>query len=125
MDFSGVLPNPVRLRFPRPEVMVVQISCGRKHAAALGSDGLLYTWGCGFFGRLGHGDECSYRSPRAVDGLGRGSSDGSEQGGRELVLVACGGSHTAAVAQTLLLLDCRTRTNRTPTDAQSCKKFQT
>jgi alpha-tubulin suppressor-like RCC1 family protein len=48
---------------------VSQVSCGPYHAAAIGSDGRLFTWGDGLFGKLGHGDHCSSHSPRFVTTL--------------------------------------------------------
>lgn len=48
---------------------VSQVSCGPYHAAAIGSDGRLFTWGDGLFGKLGHGDHCSAHSPRFVTTL--------------------------------------------------------
>jgi alpha-tubulin suppressor-like RCC1 family protein len=48
---------------------VSQVSCGPYHAAAIGSDGRLFTWGDGLFGKLGHGDHCSAFSPRFVTTL--------------------------------------------------------
>jgi alpha-tubulin suppressor-like RCC1 family protein len=48
---------------------VCQVSCGPYHAAAIGSDGRLFTWGDGLFGKLGHGDHCSSHSPRFVTTL--------------------------------------------------------
>ena len=34
---------------------VVKISCGSAHSCAIMRDGLLYSWGKGTYGRLGHG----------------------------------------------------------------------
>src|SRR5690606_36688856 len=46
---------------PRPIPVLVnkqicQISAGYEHVLAISADGELYTWGCGKYGRLGHGD---------------------------------------------------------------------
>lgn len=38
---------------------VVCASAGYRHSAAVTDDGLLYTWGEGDYGRLGHGDSHS------------------------------------------------------------------
>lgn len=56
--------------------------------AALTNQGLLYTWGAGAYGRLGHGDEEDAALPRVVDSL------------RAVPLraVACGGFHTLVIA---------------------------
>ena len=35
---------------------VRDIACGSSHSAAITSSGELFTWGCGEYGRLGHGD---------------------------------------------------------------------
>jgi hypothetical protein len=48
---------------------VSQVSCGPYHAAAIGSDGRLFTWGDGLFGKLGHGDHCTSPTPRFVTTL--------------------------------------------------------
>jgi hypothetical protein len=36
------------------ESTIVQVSCGARHCAALADDGVVFTWGCGDYGRLGH-----------------------------------------------------------------------
>jgi hypothetical protein len=41
-----------------------QVACGEFHAAAVTSGGLLFTWGDGLAGKLGHGDEASCAAPR-------------------------------------------------------------
>ena len=45
------------------------VSCGRKHVGIVDMDGRVYTWGCGFFGRLGVGDELSRAEPTWVETL--------------------------------------------------------
>ena len=38
---------------------VVQVACGAAHCVAVESDGTIYTWGCGDYGRLGHREQKS------------------------------------------------------------------
>ena len=45
---------------------VTNISCGSGHSAAIVDDKELYTWGIGDFGRLGHGNEESFSTPKLV-----------------------------------------------------------
>ena len=71
---------------PRPSltmpIRAVQISCGRKHAGMVDSMGRCHTWGCGFFGRLGLGDELSRKRPTWVSALRvPGSVPRSSEGG--------------------------------------------
>jgi hypothetical protein len=47
----------------------VQVSCGYYHTACISDDGMLYTWGCGEDGQLGHGDLVNSIIPRLVKGL--------------------------------------------------------
>ncbi len=49
----------------------MQISCGPFHCAAVTADGALFTWGEGFGGKLGHGDQSSRAHPTQVRALGR------------------------------------------------------
>lgn len=67
---------------------VDKVSCGPFHAAAISSNGHLFTWGDGMFGKLGHGDHTSCDSPRQVTALAD----------HWVVSVSCGWWHSAAAA---------------------------
>ncbi|GAB6021505.1 E3 ubiquitin-protein ligase herc2 [Chamberlinius hualienensis] len=67
------------------------IACGSAHSAAISSNGELYTWGLGEYGRLGHGDNVSQLKPHVVKSLM----------GHRVIQVACGSRD----AQTLALTD--------------------
>ena len=45
---------------------VRDIACGSSHSAAIISNGDLYTWGLGDYGRLGHGDNTTQLKPKQV-----------------------------------------------------------
>eukprot|EP00339_Tiarina_fusa_P000836 CAMPEP_0117042184 /NCGR_PEP_ID=MMETSP0472-20121206/29396_1 /TAXON_ID=693140 ORGANISM="Tiarina fusus, Strain LIS" /NCGR_SAMPLE_ID=MMETSP0472 /ASSEMBLY_ACC=CAM_ASM_000603 /LENGTH=900 /DNA_ID=CAMNT_0004753363 /DNA_START=725 /DNA_END=3425 /DNA_ORIENTATION=+ len=61
---------------------------GFKHSACITSDGELYTWGMGDYGRLGHGDSNdSHNAPKLVDRFA----------GQNVIQVSCGSSHTMAL----------------------------
>ena len=66
---------------------VVGVSCGAAHSVCLLASGRVLSWGCGKYGRLGHGSEANESQPREVAALG----------GVRCVRVACGGSHNLAV----------------------------
>ncbi|CAD7698884.1 unnamed protein product, partial [Ostreobium quekettii] len=68
-------------------VHIVQVSCGPYHTAAVSNLGILYTWGDGLCGKLGHGDQISKYTPQPVEALYVG----------EVKWVCCGWWHTAAV----------------------------
>jgi alpha-tubulin suppressor-like RCC1 family protein len=72
---------------------IKKAALGPRHAAAVGEDGVLYTWGSGAHGRLGHGDEnATHRLPSPV----------SFFEGRKVVDVSichCNGSATAAITE--------------------------
>eukprot|EP00850_Spirogloea_muscicola_P003742 SM000015S01242 [mRNA] locus=s15:773139:784742:- [translate_table: standard] len=66
---------------------IVQVAAGESHSAALTADGLVYTWGRGKYGQLGHGVLTNEMKPMRVDALA----------GRRVVQIACGGDHTMAL----------------------------
>lgn len=80
---------PKRLTGFMDEHHVSYISCGLWHTAAVTSAGVLFTFGDGSFGALGHGDRCSSWIPREVEALR----------GLRTTRVACGVWHTAAVVE--------------------------
>ena len=68
---------------------IVMVAAGEYHSAASTSEGGVLTWGCGEFGRLGHG---SGEDAIAPVKLGR-----ELFGNSPVVMVSCGGYHTMAV----------------------------
>ena len=66
------------------------MSCGPYHSAAVSNLGILYTWGDGLCGKLGHTDQASKPTPQPVEALYVG----------EVKWVCCGWWHTAAVVMT-------------------------
>lgn len=49
--------------------LCLQVSCGPFHCAAVSADGRLFTWGEGFGGKLGHGDQGNRSQPALVQAL--------------------------------------------------------
>jgi alpha-tubulin suppressor-like RCC1 family protein len=81
--------TPVDILYP---LKCIQIACGRKHILALMDGGFVLSWGTGYFGQLGHGDDSSWESPRMIHSLEPNKI------GCKIIQIACGGSHSAAVA---------------------------
>ncbi len=48
---------------------VVSVACGDKHTVCVTDDGLVYSWGAGRMGALGHQDSNSQAEPKQVEGL--------------------------------------------------------
>ncbi|KAH8494409.1 hypothetical protein H0E87_020982 [Populus deltoides] len=55
--------------FRRKDIHVVHVSAGDEHAVALDSSGFVYSWGKGYCGALGHGDEIDKTLPALVNCL--------------------------------------------------------
>jgi len=45
------------------------LTCGGSHVIAIDRESRVWTWGLGFAGRLGHGDQRTYHEPRLIDRL--------------------------------------------------------
>ena len=70
---------------------VIQVECGGAHTVARTSLEVLYTFGRGRCGRLGHGDEKDQRLPKLV------SAFKGNVLGKRVETVACGWGHTVAL----------------------------
>jgi alpha-tubulin suppressor-like RCC1 family protein len=67
-----------RAMVPRPVgglagVRVHSAAAGQRHTLVLATTGVVYSFGCGLQGQLGHGDLLSSPEPRAVDSIRPGS----------------------------------------------------
>lgn len=78
--YADALDGAARLR--------TQVALGNCHGAALGADGVVWTWGAGIFGELGHGSLLDSAIPRRLSIKGE-----------RVVQIGCGFYHTAAVAE--------------------------
>ena len=84
-----IIKDPTELSAPDGTTWA-QIVCGQFHTAAVSSNGDLFTWGCDYFGQLGHYEKGDRHAPKKVE----------IPGGEAVVKVACGRWHTAAVTST-------------------------
>uniref|UniRef100_A0A7C9DLQ9 RCC1-like domain-containing protein n=1 Tax=Opuntia streptacantha TaxID=393608 RepID=A0A7C9DLQ9_OPUST len=65
---NGHQPRAI-LSFRRKNIHVVRVSAGDEHVVALDSCGYVYTWGKGYCGALGHGDEIDKTTPSLLSSL--------------------------------------------------------
>lgn len=65
---NGHQPRAI-LSFRRKGIHVVRVSAGDEHVVALDSCGYVYTWGRGYCGALGHGDEIEKTTPALISSL--------------------------------------------------------
>ncbi|XP_058205807.1 uncharacterized protein LOC131319539 [Rhododendron vialii] len=47
--------------------MIVKVACGTNHTVVGDSNGFVYTWGCGDYGRLGHKEQKDEWVPHRVE----------------------------------------------------------
>jgi alpha-tubulin suppressor-like RCC1 family protein len=67
---------------------IEQVACGSYHSVLLSHFGEVYTFGCGSFGRLGHGDHKHLSLPRIVASLR----------GKQIIKVSCGSWFTICLS---------------------------
>ena len=68
LDYEHELHNPTIVQFFETNNLIVKsIACGDYHVIALTKDNRVFTWGCGEFGRLGHGDEDDQAEPKEIN----------------------------------------------------------
>ncbi|XP_015113813.1 E3 ubiquitin-protein ligase HERC2 [Diachasma alloeum] len=94
---DGKLGHGNRLSLDKPRLIeafkskrIRDIACGSGHSAAISSNGELYTWGLGEYGRLGHGDTATQLKPKLVEALV----------GQRVVQIACGSKDAQTLALT-------------------------
>ena len=66
---------------------IVTVSAGGAHSLALTADGSVWSWGYGWNGRLGHGDQWGQREPKKVEAFA----------GQRVVAVSAGRNHNLAL----------------------------
>jgi len=69
---------------------IIAVATGGSHSVCLSDVGDVYTWGRGFEGQLGHGNDQISTMPRYVTAFGKKG---------KVVSIACGGQNTAAVTE--------------------------
>ena len=82
--------TPIEIALP---VKCIQAACGRRHVLLLMDKGVVMSWGIGYFGQLGHGDDSSWDSPRIISALE------PRRLGSRVTAVACGGNHSGALTE--------------------------
>ncbi|GAB4846384.1 hypothetical protein Ancab_025390 [Ancistrocladus abbreviatus] len=85
-------PRAIQL-FRRKDIHVLRVSAGDEHVVAVDSCGYVYTWGKGYCGALGHGDEIDKTTPVLL-----GSPEDARIAVQTMVLfTALGGWHLVAL----------------------------
>ncbi|KAL9145939.1 hypothetical protein ABFS82_13G078000 [Erythranthe guttata] len=65
---NGLQPRAI-LSLKRKGIHVIRVSAGNEHVVALDSNGHVYTWGKGYCGALGHGDEIDKITPELLTSI--------------------------------------------------------
>jgi alpha-tubulin suppressor-like RCC1 family protein len=89
-DILSPIPEQIHLQFPQK---AIQIACGRKHVLLLFEGGCVMSWGTGYFGQLGHGNDNSLEDPMMIAALT------PQALGQRCVNISAGGNHSAVVTE--------------------------
>lgn len=80
---------PARVRGELSDKAVKTVSLGLGHTAVIVDQGTLYTWGAGWYGRLGHNDQTNVYMPKRIASMVF----------KQFETVSCGSYHTLAVSK--------------------------
>eukprot|EP00928_Gymnodinium_smaydae_P031913 TRINITY_DN23267_c0_g2_i1.p1 TRINITY_DN23267_c0_g2~~TRINITY_DN23267_c0_g2_i1.p1 ORF type:complete len:1900 (-),score=250.90 TRINITY_DN23267_c0_g2_i1:54-5753(-) len=98
---SGMSSGSVQVpRYVRFNARFVAVNCGPQHTAVVDGQGSVYTFGAGWFGRLGHGDMDNQWEPKIVDQFAvslRGSVENVDT--CEIKSVQCAAYHTTVLSR--------------------------
>ena len=87
LDRNELVPRPVEAL---KGVSVASVAAGDSHVLALTREGRVFSWGIGFYGTLGHGDETNLALPKAIEKLS----------GHVITLAAAGANHSVVLSDT-------------------------
>eukprot|EP00606_Chrysophyceae_sp_TOSAG23-5_P001438 GSChrysophyteH2.ASY1.ANO1.973.1 assembled CDS len=87
-DVVSPVLEKIQLFFPQK---AVELACGRKHVLLLFEGGCVMSWGTGYFGQLGHGNDNSLEDPVLISALT------PQALGARVTTVAAGGNHSGCV----------------------------
>ena len=71
-------------------VAVKQVSCGCEHTLCVDQHGSVWSWGCGAYGALGHGDTTTLRAPKKITRL---------KSSMRIRMAVAGAKHSVAITQ--------------------------
>ena len=89
---GSVFPSLTRVELQDP-LRCISVACGRKHILCLVEGGFVFSWGTGYLGQLGLGDDISWDSPRMIRQLD------PKKLGDTVTRVVCGGSHSGVLTE--------------------------
>lgn len=81
--------RPVNISFNAPVASICSSKGSDGHSLAIGSNGELWSWGDGDYGKLGHGDSVTQKQPQLIESLRS----------RHVIQADCGHRHSACVTE--------------------------